>query len=62
MVRKVNGSYLILSDYVPQGQPAVKVDLAVKFSFLSLGPRGMLRHVLGPIGFDPRGADPREIG
>ena len=53
---------MILSDYVPQGQPPVKVDLAVKFSFLSLGPRGMLRHVLGPIGIDPRGADPREIG
>ena len=55
-------SYVMLSDYVPQGQPAVKVDLVVKFSFLSLGPRGMLRHVLGPIGIDPRGADPREIG
>ena len=53
---------LFLSDYVPQGQPAVKVGLVMKFHFLAQGPWGIPGHVPEPIRFDPGGTDPREMG
>ena len=53
---------LNLSDYVPLGQPAVKVGLVMKFHFLTQGPWEFPGHVPEPIWFDPGGTDPREMG